>query len=234
MTARALAAELIGTFVLVLATCAAYLTAPPPAGTLAIALAAGLALTAMTGALGHVSGGHFNPAVTVGLVAAGRCESARLVGYIVAQVLGAIAAAWLLQVVASGGFAGVPRRDGQQAVLMLAANTYSEARGFTLVSAFVVEAAASAVLVLVAVGAGAHKAAAGIAPLAAGAALAALYVLAMPVTNGSLNPARSTAPAMLAGGVALSQLWVFWVAPVVGGIIGGALGKWLIDEDAGG
>lgn len=231
MTARTLAAEFIGTLVIVLATCAAYLTAAPPVGTVAIALAAGLATLAMSCSLGHLAGGHFNPAVTVGLVAAGRMDSARLVGTIIAQLLGALAAAYLLQAILGGipGFA--PARTGSHAVFTAAANTYSEARGISLASAVVAEVAATALLVLVVIGATGRKAPAGMASLAIGAALTALYVALIPITNASLNPARSTAPAVLAGGVAMAQLWVFWVATIVGGLLGGAIAKWLYEGD---
>ena len=232
MTPRALAAELIGTFVVVLVTITAYLTAAPPAGSPAIALAAGLAALSMAAALGHISGGHFNPAVTVGLVAAGRCETGRMVGYIVAQVIGAVAAAWLLQAVIGGFLSAAPRRDVPHAVFALAANSYSEGRGISLASAMAAEAAASAVLVMAIVCASARSATAALTPLLIGAATAMLYLALLPLTNASLNPARSTAPAMLAGGVALSQLWVFWAAPITGGVIGGALGRWLAEEEA--
>lgn len=228
MTARALAAELIGTFVVVLATCSAYL-GTAPATPIGIAMAAGLSYLAMVAALGPISGGHFNPAITVGLVAAGRCDSSRLVGYIVAQAIGAVAAVWLMQAVLAGILSPSPRQAAHP-VFAAAANSYSEARGVSLASALAVEIAATAALVLTIVCAGARKTEAALAPLVAGAAVAALCLVVLPFTNASLNPARSTGPALMAGGVPLAQLWVFWAAPILGGILGGSIARWLAGE----
>lgn len=230
MTSRALAAELIGTFMIVLVTCAAYQWAAPPAGSVTVALAAGLAVLAATATLGHLSGGHFNPALTVGLVAAGRCDPAALVGYILAQVAGAIAAVYVLQA-ALGGFALTGTRPAASTALMLAAaNTYAEARGVTLAAAVITEVVATAVLVIVAAAGSARGTQAGAGALALGCAVAVLCLLALPITNASFNPARSTGPAIAAGGMAMAQLWVFWAAPIAGGIAGGAVARWLFEE----
>lgn len=230
MTPRALAAETIGTFIVVFATCAAYQWMNPPAGSVTVALVAGLSVLAVTATLGPISGGHFNPAMTVGLVAAGRSDPALLVGYILAQVVGAIAAVYVLQA-AMGGFLGTgPRGAASSALMTAAANTYAEARGITAVAASITEGVATAILVLVAAGTAERSKPGVFGAIAIAAALAALYLVALPITNASLNPARSTGPAIAAGGPPMAQLWLFWVAPVAGGILGGALARWLLDE----
>ncbi|MGE0700516.1 MAG: aquaporin [Hyphomicrobiaceae bacterium] len=223
MTARALVAELVGTFFLVLAIAGAgALDGASPA--LSVALAAGLALAAATWALGHVSGGHFNPAVTIGLIATGRFDSARAPAYMVAQVLGGASAALLVSVTLAGAGSA---RTGSLASL---SNHYGAAGQFGLTAAFLIELAATALLLVVVVGATARRAPAGFAPLATGLAYAALMLVALPVTGGSLNPARSTATALLGGAVPLAQLWVFWAAPILGGVIGGVIGRYLQEE----
>lgn len=230
MTARALAAELLGTFLVVFTVCGAYQWMNPPGGSITVALAAGLSVLAATATLGTISGGHFNPALTVGLVAAGRADPAVLVGYIVAQVLGAIAAVYVLQMV-MGGFPGTGARGAaSNALINAAANSYSEARGITVVAASILEAVATALLVLVAAGAASRGKGDGFAALAVAGAVAALYAVALPITNASFNPARSTGPAIVAGGAPMAQLWVFWAAPIAGGILGGAFARWLMEE----
>jgi len=229
MNQKALGAEFIGTFALVFALCgSALFSAPAGGGPVAVSFAVGLAVLAMTYAVGRLSGGHFNPAVTIGLIAAGRFESGNAIAYIVAQVLGGLAAAFVFYLVLSGAPSGqgVPRWNDFLAI----SNTYGPPRGFSLMSAFLIEVVTTALFLVVIAGATSKRAAPGFAPIAIGLALTLLYLVSIPVSNASLNPARSTATAVLAGGQAVSQLWVFWVAPIAGGIIGGAIAKWLDDE----
>lgn len=224
MTARALVAEFIGTFCLVFAIAGTALLAAPSAGLLAIALAAGFAMLGMGYAVGAVSGGHFNPAVTMGLIAAGRFDSARAPAYIIAQILGGAAAALVLSVVA-GGASGA--RIGTFAMV---SNQYGGPGQFGMVAALLTEIVATALFVVVVVGATGRRAPVGFAPLAIGLAYALFHLVAIPVTNASLNPARSTATALLGGTLPLSQLWLFWVAPILGGVIGGVIGRYLQEE----
>ena len=229
MNTRALAAEFIGTFVLVTATCgAALFSAPAGGGLVAVAFAIGFSVLIMAYAVGHISGGHFNPAVTLGLVAGGRFEMGPAIGYIVAQVLGGIVAALVFSIILSGApsGAGITKWNDFQAI----SNTYGGPKGFTMAAAFLTEVVITAVFLIVIMGATSRKAPAGFAPIAIGVALFVLHLVSIPVTNASLNPARSTAPAVFAGGVALGQLWVFWLAPIIGGIIGGSISRWLQEE----
>lgn len=231
MNSKALAAEFIGTFVLVTGTCgAALFSAPAGAGLLAPAFAIGLSVLIMAYAVGHISGGHFNPAVTAGLIAAGRFDSGKAIGYIVAQVLGGIAAALVFQYILSGALSTGPTQTTSWNSFAAISNTYGGARGFSMGAVFVMEVVITAIFLIVIVGATSRKAPAGFAPLAIGVALFVLHLVSIPVTNASLNPARSTAPALLAGGQALSQLWLFWLAPIVGGVLGGAIAKWLQED----
>jgi aquaporin Z len=231
MKAKALAAEFVGTFVLVTGTCgAALFSAPAGAGLLAPAFAIGLSVLIMAYAVGHVSGGHFNPAVTAGLIAAGRFESGNAIGYVVAQVLGGLAAALVFQVILGGALSAGPAQGTAWNTFTAISNTYGGTRGFSLTSAFLMEVLITAIFLIVIVGSTSRRAPPGFAPIAIGVALFVLHLVSIPVTNASLNPARSTAPAVFAGGQPLSQLWVFWAAPILGGIIGGAIGRWL-DED---
>ena len=231
MNSKALAAEFIGTFVLVTGTCgAALFAAPAGAGLLAPAFAIGLSVLIMAYAVGHISGGHFNPAVTLGLVAGGRFETGNAIGYIVAQVLGGIAAALVFHVILSGALSAGPTAAGKWNDFAAISNTYGGTRGFSMMSAFVMEVVITAIFLIVIMGSTSKRAPAGFAPLAIGVALFVLHLVSIPVTNASLNPARSTAPAVLAGGIPLAQLWLFWVAPILGGVIGGAIGRWLDDE----
>lgn len=224
MTARALVAEFIGTFCLVLVIAGAAMLATPPPGLLAVALAAGLAMLAMGYAVGAISGGHFNPAVTIGLIAAGRFDSARAPAYIIAQLLGGTAAALVLSLIA-GGAIGV-----RVATFAAVSNQYGGPGQFGMVAALLTEIVATALFLVVVVGATGRRAPAGFAPLATGLAYALFHLLAIPVTNASLNPARSTATAIFGGTVPLSQLWLFWVAPILGGVIGGVIGRYLQEE----
>lgn len=231
MNPKALAAEFIGTFAWVTATCgSALFSAPAGGGLVAVAFAIGLSVLIMAYSVGHISGGHFNPAVTIGLIAAGRFESGNAIGYIIAQVLGGLAAAFVFSLILGGALSAGPSATAKWNTFAAISNTYGGANGFTMMSAFIMEVVVTALFLIVIVGATSKKAPAGFAPLAIGVALFVLHLVSIPVTNASLNPARSTASAIFAGGVAMSQLWVFWVAPIIGGIIGGAVAKWLQDE----
>lgn len=227
MNARALTAECIGTFALVLCGCGTAIFSP--AGSiLSVALAFGLTVAAMAFAIGHVSGGHFNPAVTVGLVAGGRFPVAEAAAYIAAQIAGALAAAALLAVIVSGApsGAGIPRNAG----LITAVNAFGGPKEYAMAAAFIIEAAMAALLLLVIMGSTSKRAPPGFAPLAIGASIAVFHLLSIAVTNTSLNPARSTAPALFVGGKAIGDLWLFWLAPLLGAGVGGALSRWLQSE----
>lgn len=229
MNFRALAAEFIGTFVLVAATCgAALFSAPAGAGLVAVAFAIGFSVLIMAYAVGHISGGHFNPAVTLGLVAGGRFDMGSAIGYIVAQVAGGIFAALVFYCILAGApaGAGITKWNNFQAI----SNSYGGPKGFTMAAAFLMEVVVTAVFLIVIMGATSKRAPAGFAPIAIGVAFFVLQLVSIPVTNASLNPARSTAPAIMAGGVALSQLWVFWLAPIIGAVIGGSISRWLQEE----
>jgi aquaporin Z len=215
-------AEFIGTFWLVLGGCgSAVLAAAAPGsgiGTLGVSLAFGLTVFTMACAVGHISGGHFNPAVSLGLWAAGRLPVSRLLPYMAAQVLGGIAAGAVLYLVASG-------KADFNAAAGFAANGYGEhsPAGYSLVAALVTEVTMTALFVLIILGATSRTADARLAPLAIGLALTLIHLISIPVTNTSVNPARSTGVALFAGEWAVSQLWLFWVAPLVGAMFGAAL-----------
>lgn len=226
MTARALAAEFVGTFTFVFVVCGAGLFAAPTAGTTVVALAAGLAILVMAFAIGHVSGGHFNPAVTLGLVAGGRFEAANAIPYLVAQVCGGLAAMASLAALIGAG----PTAPVQTAPLARIVNTAGGTGNLTVPVVLLIEAILSALLLVVIMGATSKRAAAMFAPVAIGLAYAAFYLVALPVSNASLNPARSTAAAAFAGGRALADLWLFWVAPILGAVIGGVASRWLQNE----
>ena len=218
---RELGAEFLGTFALVAAVCGAGLFSAPSAGLLAVAFAVGLSVLAMAYAVGGISGAHFNPAVTLGLVAAGRFKLNKAPGYIIAQVLGGAAAAAVFWFILSGAPAG--KWNTFTAISNIAAPT-------ALVSAALLEVVITALFVLVIVSVTAAGAPAGFAPIAIGLALVLFHLMAIPLTNASLNPARSTATALFGGPTAVQSLWLFWVAPIVGGIIGGVMAKWLHNE----
>jgi aquaporin Z len=227
---RNLVAELVGTFVLVLGGCGAAVLAagfdPGGIGLLGVALAFGLTVLTMAYAVGHISGAHFNPAVTLGLVAGGRFQAKEAPYYIAAQVVGAIAAAAVLYVIAHGA----PGFDASSSGF--AANGYDDHSpgGYSLVAGFVSEVTFTAIFLVVIMGATHGKAPAGFAPIAIGLALTLIHLVSIPVTNTSVNPARSTGPALFVGGWALEQLWMFWVAPIIGAIIGGSVFRYLLDE----
>ncbi|SFH97089.1 aquaporin Z [Bosea sp. OK403] len=229
MNTKKYVAEAIGTFWLTFAGCgSAVIAAGFPQvgiGLLGVSLAFGLTVVTMAYAVGHISGGHFNPAVTVGLAAGGRFPASQIPPYVVAQVIGAIAAAALLYVIASGA----PGFDVSKG---FASNGYADHSPgkYSLVAALVAEFVLTAVFLFVIFGATSKQAPAGFAPLAIGLALTLIHLVSIPVTNTSVNPARSTGPALFVGGWALSQLWLFWVAPILGGAFGGILYRWLNDE----
>lgn len=230
-TGKAAVAEFFGTFWLVFGgTGAAVLAASLGAkgiGLVGVALAFGLTVVTMAYAVGHISGGHFNPAVTIGLWAGGRFPAAKVLAYIVAQVLGAIAASAVLYAIASGK-AGFTLADG------FAANGYGDhsPAGYSLTAAIVIELVMTFFFLLVIHGVTDRRAPAGLAPLAIGLALTLIHLVAIPVDNTSVNPARSLAPALFVGGWALSQLWVFIVFPIVGGVIAGLVYRSVLETPA--
>jgi aquaporin Z len=223
MMQRALAAEFIGTFMLMSSVLgAAFYSFGAPqgaAGILGVALSVGLTVMALAFALGHISGGHFNPAVTLGLIAGGRVNAGTAVGYIVAQCLGALAASFVFLLIGK-----VPPNFAANGYDLLSMTKAS------LPSVLLIETVMTAFFLIVIMGATSKKAPAGFAPIAIGLALAAIHLMAIPVSNASVNPARSLGSAVFAGGTAMSQLWVFWVAPIVGGVIGGVVSRWLQEE----
>jgi aquaporin Z len=217
---RKVAAEFFGTFWLVFGGCgSAVLAATFPntgIGFAGVALAFGLTVVTMAYAVGHISGGHFNPAVTVGLYAGGRVPASDLLPYILAQVAGAIVAAFVLYLIASGK-AGFDLGAG------FAANGYGEHSpgGYSLFAGLVAELVLTFMFLFVIMGATDSRAPAALGPLAIGLALTLIHLVGIPVTNTSVNPARSTGPALFVGGWAMAQLWLFWLAPIVGGALGG-------------
>ena len=228
---KAYAAEFFGTFWLVLGGCgSAVLAAAFPnvgIGLLGVSLAFGLTVLTMAFTIGHISGCHLNPAVSIGLVAGGRFKAADLPAYIIAQVIGAVAAAAVLYFIASGK-AGFSLAGG------LASNGYDahSPGGYSLAAAFVTEVVLTAFFLLIIMGSTDKRAPAGFAPIAIGFTLTLIHLISIPVTNTSVNPARSTGPALIVGDWALSQLWLFWVAPIIGAVIGGVLYRWLGEEKA--
>ena len=226
---KKLTAEFFGTFWLVLGGCgSAVLAAGFPElgiGFAGVALAFGLTVLTMAYAVGHVSGAHFNPAVTVGLAAAGRVSWGSVPGYVIAQVLGGLLGALVLYLIASGK-ADFSTAGG------FASNGYGEHSpgGYSLAAAFICEVVLTAMFLVVILGVTHKNAPAGFAPLAIGLALTLIHLISIPVTNTSVNPARSTAVALFTGGWAVQQLWLFWLAPIAGGIIGAVVHK-LISED---
>jgi aquaporin Z len=227
--AKRLGAEFLGTFWLVLGGCgSAVLAAGFPGlgiGFVGVSLAFGLTVVTGAYALGHISGAHFNPAVSLGLAVAGRFAWKDLLPYVVVQVLGAVVAALLLRYVASGA-PGFDIADG------LASNGYGahSPGAFSLQSGLAIEIVLTAVFLLVILGATSARAPAGFAPLAIGLALTLIHLISIPVTNTSVNPARSTGPAVLVGDWALAQLWLFWAAPLAGAVVGGLIHRWLGEE----
>jgi aquaporin Z len=226
---KKLAAEFIGTFWLVLGGCgSAVLAAAFPGlgiGFAGVALAFGLTVLTGAYALGPISGGHFNPAVSVGLACAGRFKASQLPGYVIAQVLGAIAAAGVLYLIATGK----PGAD----IGGFATNGYGEHSPgkYGLAAALLCEVVMTALFLVVILGATARNAAAGFGGLAIGLCLTLIHLISIPVTNTSVNPARSTGPALFGPSYALSELWLFWAAPIAGAVIGALLYRLLLSED---
>lgn len=232
MQSRKYAAEAIGTFWLTFTGCgSAVLAAAFPQvgiGLLGVALAFGLSVVTMAYAIGHISGCHLNPAVTVGLAAGGRFPTNQIAPYVIAQVIGAIVAAGVLYLIARGK-ADFSLAGG------FAANGYGEHSPgkYDLPAAAIAEFVLTMMFLFVIMGATHGKAPAGFAPLAIGLTLTLIHLVCIPVTNTSVNPARSTGPALFVGGWALQQLWLFWIAPLAGGVAGGVLYRWLCDEPTG-
>jgi aquaporin Z len=226
---RKCAAELIGTFWLVLGGCgSAVLAAAFPGlgiGLLGVSFAFGLTLLTMAVAIGHISGCHVNPAVSLGLWAGGRFSAKELLPYIVAQVIGAVAAAAVLYVIATG-------KVGFDVTAGFASNGYGahSPGGYGMTAALTSEIVMTMMFLLVIMGATDKRAPQWLAPMAIGLALTVIHLVSIPVTNTSVNPARSTGVALFAGGWAISQLWLFWVAPLIGGVVGGLLYKAVLQE----
>ncbi|PSH05745.1 MAG: aquaporin Z [Acidobacteria bacterium] len=222
-------AEFLGTFWLVFGGCgSAVLAAAFPKvgiGLLGVSLAFGLTVLTMAFAIGHISGCHLNPAVSIGLCAGKRFPAAELLPYIVAQVLGGIAGAGVLYVIASG-------QAGFSTAAGFAANGYGahSPGGYTLLAALVAEVVLTFFFLMVILGSTDKRAPQGFAPIAIGLALTLIHLIGIPVTNLSVNPARSTGPALFVGGWAIAQLWLFWVAPIIGSVIAGILYSAVFEE----
>ena len=245
MNIKELGAEFIGTLGLVLGGCGAAVFAANFGSTdaggvldggtslglgfLGVSLAFGLTVVTGAYAVGHISGGHFNPAVTAGLVAGGRFSPAKLVPYWVAQVLGAFAAAAIIYVIAKGQDGWSIDNSGAGA---FAANGYGDLSpgGYTMAAAFITEVVMTAMFLIVILGATAKKAAAGMGGLAIGLMLVLIHLISIPITNTSVNPARSTSQAIFAGGDYIPQLWLFWVAPIIGGVIGALIYRFILGD----
>ena len=230
MMAKKLFAEFVGTFVLVLGGCgAAVLAATFPdtgIGWLGVSIAFGLTVLTMAYAVGHISGGHFNPAVSLGLWAGKRFPAAELLPYIVTQVVAAIVAAAVLYLIATGQPGFNVQESG------FAANGYGEHSpgGYSLLSGLVTEVVLTFVFLFIIMGATDKRAPLGFAAIAIGLGLTLVHLVGIPVTNLSVNPARSTGPALFVGGWALAQLWLFWVAPIVGALLAGWAYRFLAEE----
>ncbi|MDG4575777.1 MAG: aquaporin Z [Defluviicoccus sp.] len=219
-------AEFLGTFWLVFGGCgSAVLAAAFPElgiGFVGVSLAFGLTVLTMAYAVGHISGGHFNPAVTLGLWTGGRFPASEIIPYWIAQVLGAVAAGAVLYIIASGA-------PGFDVAGGFASNGFAEHSPgkYSLHAALLAEVVLTMFFLLIILGSTDGRAPAGFAPIAIGLALTLIHLISIPVTNTSVNPARSTGPALFVGGWALAQLWLFWVAPLIGGAVGGFLYRWL-------
>jgi aquaporin Z len=227
---RRVVAEFFGTFWLVFGGCgAAVLAAGFPGfgiGFLGVAFAFGLTVLTMAYAVGHISGGHFNSAVTIGLWSAGRCPARYVIPYIIAQVIAAIIAAAILWIIASSQPGWVPGR--------FAANGYGDLSPgkYGLGGCFLMEVVMTFFFLFVIIGSTSKGAAAGFAGIPIGLALTLIHLVSIPVTNTSVNPARSTGPALFAGGEYIGQLWLFWLAPIVGAVIAGLLARWMYEREA--
>ncbi len=230
MNAKKYTAEATGTFWLTFAGCgSAVIAAAFPQvgiGLVGVSLAFGLSVVTMAYAIGHVSGCYLNPAVTVGLAAGGRFPAGQILPYVVAQIVGAVVAAALLYVIASGA----PGFDVSKGFASNGYDAHSPGH-YSMVVCFITEVVMTMMFLFIIMGATHGKAPAGFASLAIG--LVMIHLVSIPVTNTSVNPARSTGPALFVGGWALAQLWLFWVAPLIGGALGGAIYRWLSEEPAG-
>ena len=226
-TLRRTTAEFFGTFWLTFGGCgAAVLSAAFPElgiGFLGVAFAFGFTVLTMAYAVGHISGGHFNPAVTLGLWSARRCATRHVLPYIIAQVIGAVVAAFALYTIASGKAGWVPNG--------FASNGYGELSPgkYGLAACLLTEVLTTFIFLFIIVGTTSKGAAAGFAGIPIGLALVLIHLISIPVTNTSVNPARSTGPALFAGGEYVAQLWMFWLAPIVGAIAAGAMARWLYE-----
>lgn len=231
MKTKQLGAEFFGTFWLVLGGCgSAVLAAAFPnvgIGLLGVSLAFGLTVLTMAFAVGHISGCHLNPAVSIGLWAGGRFSSKDLLPYIIVQVLGGIVAGAVLYFIASG-------KEGFDVSAGFASNGYGahSPGGYSLGAAFVTEVVMTFMFLLIIHGATDNRAPQGLAPIAIGLCLTLIHLISIPVTNTSVNPARSTGVALFVGGWALQQLWLFWIAPILGAVLGGVVYRWLGANDS--
>jgi aquaporin Z len=227
---KKLFAEFFGTFWLVFGGCgsAIFAAAYPELGIgfAGVALAFGLTVLTMAFAVGHISGGHFNPAVSFGLWAGGKFPAKELLGYIIAQLIGAIAAAGVLYLIISG-------KSSFTDIGGFAANGYDSLSpdGYSMTSAFIAELVLTAFFLLIILGSTNERAPKGFAPIAIGLALTLIHLISIPITNTSVNPARSTSQALFAGGEFVPQLWLFWLAPILGAIIAGFIHKALFDKE---
>src|SRR4051794_19353542 len=228
-TSRRITAEFFGTFWLTFGGCgAAVLAAGFPdlgIGFVGVSLAFGLTVLTMAYAVGHISGGHFNPAVTVGLWSAGRCANHHVLPYIIAQVVAAIAAAAVLWMIASGKADWVAGNFASNGFGELSPGKYS------LTACFLAEMLLTFFFIFIIIGTTSKGAAVGFAGIPIGLALTLIHLISIPVTATSVNPARSTGPALFAGGAYVSQLWLFWLAPIVGALIAGVVSRWLHETD---
>lgn len=224
MNAKALGAEFIGTFMLMSSVLgAAFYSFGAPAGAagiIGVALSIGVTVMALAYSIGHVSGGHYNPAVTLGLIAGGRFDAANAPGYIIAQCLGALSACGVFSLIGHTG-------------ATFAANGYGELSMLkaSMGQVFIIEAVLTAFFLMVIMGVTRKNGPSAMAPVAIGLTLTAIHLMAIPISNASVNPARSLASAVYGGGDALSQVWVFWVAPILGGIVGAWFYNWLSPSD---
>jgi aquaporin Z len=228
-TIRRATAEFFGTFWLTFGGCgAAVVSAAYPElgiGFLGVAFAFGLTVLTMAYAVGHISGGHFNPAVTVGLWSAGRCADHHVIPYIVAQIVGAVFGAGVLYLIASGKAGWMPNGFASNGYGDLSPGKYG------LLSCFLVEVLATFFFLFIIIGTTSKGAATGFAGIPIGFALVLIHLISIPITNTSVNPARSTGPALFAGAEAMGQLWLFWLAPVLGAVMAGAMARWLYEPD---
>ena len=227
---KKLFAEFFGTFWLVFGGCgsAIFAAAYPDLGIgfAGVALAFGLTVLTMAFAVGHISGGHFNPAVSFGFWAGGKFPAKELMGYIIAQLIGAFAAAGVLYLIVTG-------KSGFSDIGGFAANGYDNLSpdGYSMTSAFIAELVLTAFFLLIILGSTNERAPKGFAPIAIGLALTLIHLISIPITNTSVNPARSTSQALFAGGEYVPQLWLFWLAPILGAIIAGFIHKSLFDKE---